>query len=168
MKDEKRQWQARETRMVAEYIQLNYKEYPYRMRVRLGSISNVLSGRYQNLEEERMAGSWRRWADAVIFKPDQIVIIEASIRADPGDISRLKLYKLLFPHTPEMQPYASLPITLELVYAMLDEVIVQLARQEGIKVVEYKPPWLNDYLSILYPRERRVTPVNITDLGKQR
>lgn len=165
MKVQKRQWQAREMRMVSEYLVKFYAKYPCYTRVRLGSIPSQLKVRTESLAEERMKGVWRRYADAVVVKPQQIVIIEASIRPDPGDISKLKLYKHLFPHTPEFQPYTNRPIALELVYAMPDVVLQQLARDEGIKVIKFKPDWLDDYLSILYPHERRAPLTNLSDLS---
>jgi len=166
MNREKREWQPREMRMVAEYLQLNYAQYLCRQRVRLGSIPDKLRGRLLGKGEEHMAGVWRRWADAVVVKPDEIIIIEAGIKPDPGDISKLKLYRSLLPHTPEFEAFANLPIQLELVWALVDVFLEQIARYDGIRVVYYKPDWIGDYLSIVYPREAQASLGNIEDLTK--
>jgi len=150
--------------MVAEYLQRHYAKYPFKMRCRLGSIPAQLSGKYESQAEYRMAGMWRRWADAVVFKPDELVIIEAAIKPSPGDISQLQLYAKLIRHTPEFEPFTSLPLACELVYALEDPIVLEMARQAKIKVVYFKPDWLDDYLAILYPRERRAPLGNLTDL----
>lgn len=162
--DGKRKWEPREIRMVSEYMALHYARYPYKMRVRLGSVPAELDLPGMDMEEYRMAGQWRRWADAVVFKPRQVVIIEAAIRPDPGYVSKLQLYGRLFKHTPELQSYAGRPVALELVYAIRDDVLLQLAREAGIKTVHFKAPWLDDYLRILWPRERRAPLSNKSDL----
>lgn len=166
MTKEKRAWQPREMLMLAEYLQLKYSKHLYQTRVRLGSIPKELILEGMTPVEIRMAGNWRRWVDALVFKPDELVIIEAAIKPQPGDISQLKLYARLLPHTPELLPYLGRPLACELVYAIEDPVVLQMARDENIRVVYYKPRWLMDYLNILYPPERRATPTNITDLEK--
>jgi len=160
----KRNWQPREMRMVSEYLLSHYGDYSYKMRVRLGSTPPPAPGRFRSQVEERMVGLWRRWADAVVFKPDRVIIIEAAIKPDPGDITKLQLYKRLFPHTAELQRFANLPLALELVYALEDAVVLELAREAEIKVVYFKPDWVDDYLSILYPRERRAPLGDLKDL----
>jgi len=163
---DKRQWQPRELRLVSEFLAKYYGEYPYRTRVRLGSIHPELSPDQLSESERRMVGVFRRWADAIVFMPDRLVLIEAAIRPSPGDISQLELYKHLLPHTPELAEHAGKPIELLLVYAIEDPLIVSLARNRGIRVQYFKPDWVDDYLRILYPRERRAPlthPEDITE-----
>ena len=162
----KRDWQPREMRMVSEYLQANYSQYPWQTRVRLGSIPDKLRVPQTSLAEERLAGVWRRWADAIVIKPDQLIVIEAGIKPEPGDVSKLELYGRLIRHTPEFEPFNNLPVALELVYAMVDEFLETFARERGIRVVYYEPVWLKEYLSILYPHERRASLSTSTDLEK--
>lgn len=160
----KRNWQPREMRLVSEYLVKHYGKYTCKTRVRLGSIPVELIKPGMDAVELRMAGVWRRWADAVVIKPRKVVIIEAAIKPDPGDITKLQLYAKLFRHTPEFEPFANLPVALELVYALKDPVTLELARQAKIKVVYFKPAWVDDYLAILYPHERRAPLANLSDL----
>jgi len=155
MPKEKRQWQEREMRMLAEWLEKTYSGQHYFTRVRLGRPPEVLEGMVQDEAERRMLKVWQRWADAVVVLPDRVIIIEAAIRSDPGDISKLELYKALLPYTAEFTAYKHLPIELVLLYALEDAVLVKLARERDIKTIYYRPPWLSDYLDILYPRERR-------------
>ena len=161
---QKRQWQAREMRLVVEYLAKNYGRYETRTRVRLGGYPKALDHPDLSEPERRALGVWRRWADAIVFMPTKLVLIEAKIRPGPEAIAQLKLYKHLLPKTPELAEHKGKPIELVLLFALEDKVVEQLARQEGIRVVYYKPPWVDEYLEVLYPRERRAP---ITDLAEE-
>ena len=155
MAKEKRQWQAREMRLVSEFLAERYSDYTTQTRVRLGSVHPDLQPEKLSPAELRAMGVWRRWADAIVFMPDHLVLIEAAIRPSPGDISQLELYKHLLPLTPELAEHKEKPIEPLLLYALEDPVIVGMARERGIQVVYFHPGWVDDYLKILYPRERR-------------
>jgi len=150
-----RQWQPRELRMVAEFLAQEYPDAAYLSHVRLGRIQPRLEGTYISDEEARMLGVFRRWADAIVLLPDRLVLIEAAIRPEPGDISRLELYERLIPNTPELQEHVGKPIEKILLYAMPDDLLLTMAREHGIIVRYFRPPWIEGYLAELYPRERR-------------
>lgn len=154
MPRQKRRWQPREQRMVSEWLAKNYGQYSYRTRVRLGSIHPTLHPERLSAEERNLVGLWRRWADAVVFLPDRLLLIEAKIRPEPGVISQLDLYSSLLPQTPELAEWQHLPIEKVLLYAIDDPALIALARQHGIRCIMYQPEWLDDYLRILFPRER--------------
>jgi len=151
----KREWQPREMQLLTEWLMKNYSHAKWQTRVRLGSPHPSLTERAMTETEERMVGSWRRWADAVIFNGDKVIIVEAAIRPDPGKISQLQLYDQLFATTPEFKEHWSKKRELVLLYGVEDMALVALARRQGIRCVQYVPDWLPDYLAILYPRERR-------------
>lgn len=160
----KRAWQEREMRMLVEWLEKTYPGARYYTRVRLGRPPAALILPGMTEEELAMVGIWRRWADGVVVLKDRLVLIEAAIRPDPGDISKIELYTYLLPHTPEFSEYAHLPIEKVLLYALEDPVLVKLARDKGIRTVYYSPPWLPEYMAILYPRERRA-PLSGGELG---
>jgi len=124
-------------------------------RVRLGSPTPSAPIPEMSVEERAMIGVWRRWADALVLREDRVILIEAAIRPDPGKISQLELYELLIPHTPELEPWKGLPVEKILLYAIEDAATVHLARTHGIRAIEYKPDWLDSYMALLMPRERR-------------
>jgi len=157
MAGEKRQWQAREMRMVSEFMAKHYNEYPTKTRVRVGSIHPELKPDQLTAAERRAVGMWRRWADAVVFMPDKLVLIEAAIRPNPGKISQLELYEYLLPKTPELAEHKDKPIEKVLLFAIEDPALANLARNRGIKVVYFHPDWIDSYLETLYPRERRAS-----------
>ena len=152
---ERRMWQPREMQMVTEWLTKTQIGKRWMTRVRLGSPKPAVPRPEMSVEEIAMIGVWRRWADAVILEDTKVTIVEASIRPEPGKISQLELYRVLFPHTPELAAWRGLPIDLILLYAIEDSATILLAREKGIKCIEYKPFWLPAYLQTLMPRERR-------------
>jgi len=157
MAGEKRQWQPREMRLVSEFLAKHYARYPTQTRVRLGSIHPELKPELLSEAEQRAVGMWRRWADAIVFMPDRLILIEAAIRPSPGDISQLELYEHLLPKTPELATHKAKPIEKLLVFALEDPVVVSMARDRGIRVVYFHPGWIDEYLKVLYARERRAS-----------
>ena len=141
--------------MLAEWLAKTQTGKRWQMRVRLGSPKGQVPRPEMSEEERAMVGVWRRWADAVILEQDRVTLVESAIRPQPGKISQLELYRLLLPHTPELKPWSHLPIDMVLLYAIEDPATIYLARQKGIKCIEYKPSWLPAYLAALMPRERR-------------
>jgi len=151
----KRSWQPREMQMLNEWLAKNYPKALVMTRVRLGA-PPVEPGRGDlGPGEIRMIGVWRRWADAIVITDNKILLIEAAIRPNPGKIAQLELYEMLIPQTPELAPWRDLPIEKILLYAIEDPATIWLARQKGIRAIYYAPPWLDSYLELLYPRERR-------------
>ena len=151
----RRAWQPREMQLLTEWLIKNYSHTRWQTRVRLGSPHPDLTQGPMTESQERMVGSWRRWADAVVFDGDKVLIVEAAIRPNPGKISQLQLYDQLFSATPEYREHWQKTRELVLLYGVEDPALVTLARKQGIRCVEYVPEWLPQYLSILYPRERR-------------
>ena len=152
---DKRRWQPREMQMLSEWLAKTQTGKRWMTRVRLGSPRSEVPRPDMSAEEQAMIGVWRRWADALLLEDAKVTIIEAAIRPQPGKISQLELYKMLLPMTPELEPWAKLPVEMILLYAIEDPATVALARQKGIRCIEYKPLWLDAYLQLLLPRERR-------------
>lgn len=151
----KRHWQPREIQMLTEWLAKTQKGKRWMTRVRLGAPKPSVPRPDMSPEERAMIGAWRRWADAIILEPNRITIVEAAIRPQPGKIAQLELYKLLFPQTPELRAWWGAKIEMLLLYAIEDPATIYLAREKGIRCVEYKPSWLPEYLALLMPRERR-------------
>lgn len=153
-KPDKRDWQPREQRLVSEFVARFYPDHESRTHVHLGSTPPRLKGRYATDEEARLLGVFRRWADALVFLPDRIILIEGKILPQPGVISQLKLYEELIPKTPELAEHKSKPIEKVLVCAIEDRLISELARREGVTVRIFHPAWIDKYMKIVHPWER--------------
>ena len=73
-----------------------------------------------------------RWADAIVISEGAVLIIESKLRADPGALGQLELYKKLFVNTPEFSQYANWPIQLVLLCAVTDLNMVELCSEKGV------------------------------------
>lgn len=150
-----RKWEPREMRMVAEYLAERYPMYRSATRVRLGAVHPELLEGLEEAEKRLVESRFRRWADAIVIAPHEIILIEGAILPDPGDISKLILYRELLKITPEFQPYMELPVRMELIVAIEDPVLVRMARQNGIVVIHYAPEWIREYIKSLPRRKQR-------------
>jgi hypothetical protein len=155
--NEKRAWQPREMLMVAEALQKFFPGLPASTRVRLGMPHPELIFEDLSPEEIAMLRVWNRWADAVVFAPDRTYIIEGKIRPRLGPTEALELYTRLFLNTEEYRDRWKLPVEKVFIYAVEDPVLVNMAREKGIRTIQYQPSWLPDYLRLLAPRERRAS-----------
>jgi len=149
--------------MVVEWLTKTYPGDAWMTRVRLGSPKPSTPRPDMTPEERAMIGVWRRWADALVILPEELLLVEAAIRPNPGKISQLELYAMLLPHTPEFSQYRSRRVTMVLLYAIEDPAVILLARRKGIRCIQYKPTWLPAYLELLMPRERRGSRLGIPE-----
>ena len=156
-----RTWQPAETRLVAEYLAIHYPDARTLQRVRVGRIPSELPDGGLSPAELAMLGVWRRWVDAVVFDGLTVLLIEASIRPNPGKVSQLDLYMRLFPATPEFADYRAADLRGRLVFAMEDPVVCGLAAERGYTVAVFRPPWVDAYLATLFHRQRRASLTQI-------
>lgn len=150
----KRLWQPRELRLCSEFLARFYPEYESRTHVHLGPSLPRVAGRFVTDPEGRLVGVFRRWADALVFLEDRVILLEVKILPQPGVISQLKLYAELIPKTPELSEHKDKWVEMLLVCAIEDSLISELARREGIRVIIFRPVWIDDYMQIVQPRER--------------
>jgi len=155
--NERRAWQPREMLMLSEYLAKAYAPPTWitMTRVRLGTLPPSPASSPDEEAERRMMMVKNRWVDAVAISQWDLHVIEAAIRADLGDPSKLELYTRLVKLTPDLQPFLNRPIKGVYVFAIEDPVVTLKMRELGFKVVQYRPTWLPDYLKLLTPRERQ-------------
>ncbi len=149
----KRQWQPRELRLGSEFLAKFYSGFESRTHVHLGPSLKRVGGRWATDDEAKIIGVFRRWADALVFQPDRVILIEVKILPQPGVISQLKLYAELIPKTPELVEHKDKWVEMILVMAIEDSLITELARREGIRTIVFKPSWIDDYMKIVHPWE---------------
>jgi hypothetical protein len=153
----KRQHQPREMQMVAEYLAKTYPVPPniVMQRVRLGSPVALSKEVDLTSEEMAMLKVRLRWADAIVITGRELIVIEGAIRPDLGDPCKILLYIELVALTHELSSWAHLPVKGVYLYCIQDDLIISMCHRLGFQAVQYVPSWLPEYLSILYPRERR-------------
>lgn len=142
-------------RLVSEYVVKFYPKDKSLTRVRLGSTHPDLLPQKLSESEKRMLTVWKRWADAIVVTPKKLVLIEGAILPDPGDVSKLLLYKYLLQYTDELQEYLDRDIEMQLVISVEDPVITKIARAADIKVVTFAPEWISEYVRSLAQRKQR-------------
>ena len=150
-----RNWEPRERRLVSEWTRLTFPNAHVKEAVRLGAVEPALQDAHLSENELRAMGVFRRWVDALVVEPHVVHLIEGKIRNQPGALEQLDLYERLLPLTPELHDIRHLPVRKHLVWVIRDTVVESLARDRGILVHEYHPPWVDDYLKLLEPRHRR-------------
>ena len=141
-----RLWQPRESRLLAEWIREFYPNDRVKYRVRLGPYPYWAKPSIETGVSPEIYKIYQRWADAIIIRPNEIIIIEAKIKPDPGVISQINLYALLLPKTPELSEYKDRPIRKIVLLALRDVEVEELAERENIEIQYYAPNWVNDYL----------------------
>jgi hypothetical protein len=145
-----------ELRLLSEWLAATREPYSYQVRVRLGALPDELEPGLLTEEERRFVGqSFRRWADAIVELVDRTEVVEAKIIADPSALGQLDQYAGLFPLTPEFAHRRGLPVQMTLLYAIPDAMVLELAKRRGIVAVQYRPPWVDQYLAERTHRKRR-------------
>src|SRR5712691_2924014 len=150
-----RDWTPRESRLVAEWVTQTWPHAIIKFRVDVGDLTPAMSATGLSAAELRKLGRSRRWVDAMVVEPATVHLVEAKIRLEPGALEQLELYKALFPLTPELAHLQHITPTLHLVFAVEDPALSAIARERGVLVHTFHPPWVDDYLAQLLHRERR-------------
>ena len=151
-----KQRQQRETRLVSDFVSAFYPDDRTFLNVRVGGIHPLNTDQDLTEAEIHMLGVHRRYADAVIIREHELVLIEGYILPSLGKISQILGYRALLPFTPELDHFASLPITAIIVGPIEDQFLTRLAHQSNVLVRVYRPPWIEPFLSALSTRHRRV------------
>lgn len=140
------EYRQRERRYVPEYVN---DKYPQRVAVfynmAVGPAPEELYRMHPEVALEHFR-RWRFWIDAVVILRDRMVLIEGKIRTPAEGLGQLLMYRALLPQTPELKPYADLPVEMVLVTPRPDPRVIGVAASLGIKIDIYTKPWVQDYL----------------------
>jgi len=144
-----------EAALVSAYVQWAYPDDYAIFRVSLGRIETKTPVEELEPGELELLGRYRRWADAIVIKPEKLILIEGAIRPALGDVSTILGYSRLIPLTPELEPYKELPRQLELVGAIYDPVVDLLCRESGIRYIQFTTTEVEQYLKQIPYRHRQ-------------
>ena len=161
----RRAHQPREMAMVSEYLATNNLLSKSATRVRVGNPHPELLNPQISIEDIGILRAYSRWADAIIFEDNKITIIEAKIKPNLGPLEALEVYSRLFLSDPTYKEHHNKPIEKVFLYELEDPVLTQLARQLGIKPVQFEPKFLTAYKKILRGRETRAPLTNIQEVS---
>lgn len=151
-----------EVRMVSEYLLASYASFPTIQAVPLGKVAESLMAEQGYQRAIGIMRPYRPEVDAVVVLPRYLVLVEAKVWNIVNGLAKLPLYKSLVPFTPELQKYQPREVIMELVVGWTNDNLEIMARDQGVKVVVYSPPWLADivasqhnYWTASYQQERQ-------------
>ncbi len=140
--------EPRETRLLSEWIAANYSGERVIFQARLGITEPGGESGRLSPAERRMVGVFRRYADALILRRNEIVLIEACIKPAPGKIGELAIYSEAIPVTEELDEFRGLPVSPVLLCAFEDMFIRSVCGKFGIHFEVFAPAWVEDYLAL--------------------
>jgi len=136
-----------EIRYVSEFTALHYPGLPIKTHFRLGRDPGT--GREDELpaEELAMLRVQMRWADCVVIRPKEILIIEGKLRPGyyPEGIAKLELYLRIAKNTPDLKPYLPRKIVGMMIVPTDDPVTAALAAEKGLRWTVWKPDWYQEF-----------------------
>lgn len=153
-----------ETKLLMEYLKRTYPGDRWITNMKVGTAVQPKVGLELSEEERRMFKVYQRFPDAVVIRPHELVVIEATMHLPSEKVGRLLEYLLIVPHTAELKPFLDRPVVGELVTAQGDAIAERLAHDHGLRYVVYTPPWLPDYFAIYPQRHRRAPAPGTIDL----
>ena len=114
-----------------EYLQRFYPDVPHWTRIEVGPMPPG--------ENSFLYSRTRRWADAVVREPGNMLLIEFKMKAMPDVAAQLLNYKDLLPQTPLFYKYKDLPIKCLVVTALCDEQTSKFIKSQGIELEMFTP-----------------------------
>jgi len=133
---------------------MNFPPGTWRTNVTLGRVKVPPGAALTPEEYAYIRESFGAQADAIVFLPDEVIIVEAMIRHEPGAVEDLLRYKDLFLTDETFKEHWRKRIRLLLLTPLELGEYEEFARRRGIEVVRYSPPWVWEYL-YTYPRRFR-------------
>ena len=155
------------TRLLSEWLLDNYPQGGYRLNVPLGPAPEGILQAFPDGRGLGAARPFRPKADAVLFLPQRLALIEAKDMKWREGIGQLHVYKGLVPRTPELAPFAGRAVELWLLTPWENPVARAAAEELGVRMIVWTPAWirarvedLNDYWTRDH-RERRERRRNV-------
>jgi len=139
-----------ETRMVSEYLLNMYPKFQTLQPVPLGAIDEKLSAQVGYTKALGLSRPFRPYADALVILPNYIILIEAKVWNVVNGLAKLPLYKSLVPLTPELKQYMPREVLMELVVGWTNVNLEIMARDAGVRIKVYSPPWLQDVVDRMH------------------
>jgi hypothetical protein len=130
--------------MVSEYLLANYAKFPTITMQPLGIVPEQLMIEAGYEKALGISRPFRPECDAIVVLPRYLVLIEAKVWNIVNGLAKLPLYKSLVPVTPELKQYLPRDIIMEIVIAWTNPNLEVMARDLGVTVKVYNPPWLKD------------------------
>lgn len=136
---------------LVEWLGITYPPGIWRTNVRLGDKLLKIEQQAITEEEKRYLYGFLPSCDAVVTLPNEVHLIEAMVRHEPGAGEDLLKYQYCFKHTTGYEAHAGKTLKLMLLTPLELGFMQNFYESLGIKVVYYHPAWIDLYLH-RYPR----------------
>ena len=123
-----------EKRLTNEYFAKNYLLKHVQRRVALGPTQVPIVNKQMNVIT--------RWADAIVYEPNLITIIEFKMEPKGDAIGQLNLYEQEFGKSVAYQQYWDRPIKKILVTTRVDDAVQEQAVSHNIEYQVFRPDWI--------------------------
>jgi len=150
----KRKYRIVHESYLIEWLGLTYPVGTWATNVRLGRIREINRVPPITPEEKRFLMPFLASVDAIVLLPDQVHLIEAMVRHEPGIIEDLLKYEELFKVTEEFKPHWEKPIRKIIVSPLAIPWYEEFGKRYDIQFITYRPIWILEYLGT-YPRRHR-------------
>jgi hypothetical protein len=135
----KRQYSQNEWRLLSWWLATYHQNAEILMNVRVGPTAQMSGATPVGPIEVNASRLRNRWVDALFFENNQVSIVEAKMRPDPGIFSQLVHYARKFRIDPTFAQYVNTPLNLiALVYVDDPSVSIE-APWYGVQWVTYSP-----------------------------
>lgn len=131
--------------MLLEYLNKTYPTGSWRTNVRLGRPSPELEAIALTPAERRMLRIVTYVADAVVWLPNRVDILEVATEPRVNKVCDLKLYGHLFGVTEEYREHWHKPRRLILLASITNPFLEWFARSEGVAWIVYRPIWMDEH-----------------------
>lgn len=148
-----------EVRMISEYLLASYANFPTIKDVPLGKVDESLMAEQGYQRALGITRPYRPAVDAVVILPHYLVLVEAKVWNIINGLAKLPLYKSLVPFTPELKQYMPRELLMEIVVGWTNTNLEIMARDIGVAIKVYSPPWLKevvDGMQNYWTREYRI------------
>ena len=139
-----------EVRMISEYLKENYSGFSFTLNVPLGSVSERLMAKEGYQRALGLSRPFRPMADAVVILPNYLLLVEAKVWNVVNGLAKLPLYKSLVPVTPELKQYGHRGVIMQLVVGWTNPNLERMAREVGVAIKVYCPPWLEEVVESMH------------------
>lgn len=146
------------TQLLRDWASKRYPGEVLSEQVRLGPTSSTLSGVEVSPALEAMLRVNNWFADGLIIRTTEVLLIESKMRANPSAVGQVLFYLRLGFSTPALQAAMSIPFVPVVLFAEDDAAVRVFAQTLGCRVEVYTPSWIADYLTQVQFRNRSTAP----------
>lgn len=131
--------------MTTDYLIEKHPDAVHMTRVRLGPLPPQAMATKEEGISPRIYYPTLHWADGVALYVDRSVLLEVKVKLQSTALGQILTNMDLFPDTPEFRGRAAITLLGEVVYAYPDRQTSRMLDRHGIRHVQYRPDYIEEY-----------------------